>query len=113
MRPRGSSTGTRSPGAPPRSLFAHSDSPASTLGTWHQRILPGLSLAAAKSKGKTVLTVTDAGQPVSGAKVKVKGKGSKTTGQSDTAKFKLAKGRYRIKASKAGYKAVKKKLRVK
>jgi hypothetical protein len=51
------------------------DASASTFVT---RVLPGLSLAAKRSKNKVTFTVTDAGDPVKGAAVKAGGKSGKT-----------------------------------
>ena len=97
----------------PLDLLALVDPPTGTLSSWHQRILPGLFFTTKKSNGKTVVKVTDAGSPVAGATVKVKGDGSKTTGAGGTAKFDLAAGRYTISASKAGYAPYSKRVRVK
>jgi hypothetical protein len=88
----------------PLDLLAHVDPPTGTLSSWHQRILPGLSFRAKQStQGKTAIKVTDAGEAVAGAKVKVKGVGSKTTGPGGTVSFGLAAGKYRVVAAKAGY----------
>ncbi len=100
--------------AGPLDLLAHVDTSPGTLGSWHRRILPGLSFTASKGKkDKTVIKVTDADQAVGGAKVKVKGKGSKTTSGSGKATFDLASGGYRVTASKKGYAAFSKRVRVK
>jgi hypothetical protein len=88
----------------PLDLLAHVDPPTGTLSSWHQRILPGLSFKPKKAgQGKTAIEVTDAGEAVAGAKVKVKGVGSKTTGPGGTVSFGLAAGTYRVTASRAGY----------
>jgi hypothetical protein len=88
----------------PLDLLAHVDPPAGTLSSWHQRILPGLSLTAERSKrGRTVIKVTDAGEAVAAAKVLVKGVGVRTTGSAGTTSFGLAAGRYSVSASKRGY----------
>jgi hypothetical protein len=73
------------------------------VASWHQRILPGLSFTTKTSKGKSIVKVTDAGQPVAGANVKVKGDGSKTTGPGGTVSFDLPAGRYTVRTGKAGY----------
>jgi hypothetical protein len=97
----------------PLDVLALLDPPNAEIGNWHQRILPGLTLAAKKGKnGKVTFTVTDAGSSVGGAKVKLKGDGSKTTGGKGTAKFTLAPGRYTVTASKSGYAPRSLKLRV-
>lgn len=85
--------------------------------SWHQRILPGLSLTyklgtGKKGAGKVFLKVTDAGDPVKGATVKVKGQGTKTTSATGNTVFKLGPGRYRARASKDGYSGTKIRVRV-
>lgn len=75
---------------------------ADTIDNWHQRVLPGLTLSGKKGKGKVTVTVTDAGDAVKAAKVKI-GKLSKSTNSKGKAVFKLAKGKYKAKASKSGY----------
>lgn len=96
----------------PLDLLAHVDPPTGTLSSWHQRILPGLSFTAKKSKGKTVVKVTDAGAPVAGAKVEVRGAGSKKTGAGGAVGFDLQPGRYTVRASKAGYASYSKRVRL-
>jgi hypothetical protein len=97
----------------PLDVLALLDPPNADIGNWHTRILPGLTLAAKKGKnGKVTFTVTDAGAKVSGAKVKIKGDGSKTTASKGTAKFTLEPGRYSVTASKGGYAPDSLKLRV-
>jgi hypothetical protein len=82
-------------------------------GYWHQRVLPGLTLSAKQKKGgKVVLKVTDAGDPVKGAKVAL-GNGSELTGAKGTASFTIAPGRHQAKASKAGYAPDSARVRVK
>jgi hypothetical protein len=82
-------------------------------GNWHQRLLPGLTLTAKQGKGaKVVVKVTDAGDPVKGAKVAL-GNRSKPTGANGTASFTIAPGRHQAKASKAGYAPDSARLRVK
>jgi hypothetical protein len=101
-------------GLGPLDLLALAETPSGTLASWHQRIRPGLSFKASKgSKGKTVIKVTDAGQPVGGAKVKVKGHGSKTTSGAGKAAFGLAPGAYKVTTSKNGYAALSRRVRVK
>jgi hypothetical protein len=88
----------------PLDVLALTQPPSGPLASYHQRILPGLSLTAKKTKGgKTLFTVTDAGDAVAGAKVKVKGDGSATTGKKGTVTLKLAKGKHSVSASKKGY----------
>jgi hypothetical protein len=98
----------------PVDVVALLDPPNGDIGNWHQRILPGLTLTAKKGKnGKVTLRVTDAGAAVKGAKVKLKGAGSKTTGAGGTVKVTLADGRYGATASKSGYEPGTLRLRVK
>jgi hypothetical protein len=88
----------------PLDVLALAQPPTGPLASYHQRVLPGLTLAAKKAKsGKTLFTVTDAGDAVAGAKVKVKGGGSATTGKKGTVTFRLAKGKHHATASKKGY----------
>lgn len=113
--PRGSTTiynlsGEGSLG--PLDLLALVDPPTGTLSSWHQRILPGLFFTTKKSKGNTVVKVTDAGAPVGGVTVKVKGDGSKKSGAGGTVSFDLPAGRYRVRADKAGYASYSKRVRV-
>jgi len=77
---------------------------AGGTANWHQRVLPGLTLKAeVHGNGKVTFSVTDAGDPVGRAKVALVGGGSKTTGPDGTARFSLARGRYRATARKPGY----------
>jgi hypothetical protein len=88
----------------PLDVLALTQPASGPLASYHQRILPGLTLTAKKAKGgKTLFTVTDAGEAVAGSKVKVKGGGSGKTGKKGTVTFKLAKGRHSATASKKGY----------
>lgn len=69
--------------------------------TWHTQVLPGLSLSC--KGGKVVsCTVTDAGDPVAGAKVKVGGK-TLTTNAQGKASADLPAGSFTAVASRAGY----------
>jgi hypothetical protein len=82
------------------------------IGIFQTQVLPGLSLTAAPStfshkKAKTVtFTVTDAGQPVAGAKVSCLGKSGKTTARG-TVKLKFhrgtATGKHGCTAASFGY----------
>jgi hypothetical protein len=85
---------------------------AAPIDLFHTQILAGLSLTAKPKKfshkkaQKVTFTVTDAGQPVAGAKVSCLGKKGNTAG---TGKVKLAfhkgasAGKHVCKASKTGY----------
>ena len=71
--------------------------------TYVRRVLPGLSLAAKRAGNSVTFTVTDAGDPVSGAKVKAGGKSGTT---SANGKVKLAlKSKTASRATKSGYEA--------
>jgi hypothetical protein len=72
---------------------------------WHQQVWPKLSLTGAR-KGTTItFRVTDAGDPVAGAKLKAAGK-TLTTSRNGTAKLtKAPGGRVKASATKAGYAA--------
>jgi hypothetical protein len=74
------------------------------IADYHRRILPGLTLTArAGKRGKVTFEVTDAGAPVTGASVSVKGAKAKKTGRKGTASFTLAGGRHKGSAKKKGY----------
>ncbi|MDH4346221.1 MAG: hypothetical protein OEW31_07800, partial [Thermoleophilia bacterium] len=68
--------------------------------TWHTQVLPPLSLAAKKGKSAVTFVVTDAGDPVAGAKVSFAGK-SVTTNAAGKATAPSGSGK--AKATKAGY----------
>jgi len=74
------------------------------LATWHTQVLPRLELKAAGGKKKARFSVTDAGDPVSGATVKVGGK-KLTTGAAGTVSAALKHGRFTATATKSGYAA--------
>ena len=93
----------------PLDLLAHVSTPSS-LATWHTQLLPGLLLGVRAGRTST-LTVTDAGDPVAGATIAV-GKRRATTNARGVASLKLAKGRYTVRATRAGYVAASAKLRV-
>jgi hypothetical protein len=105
-------------------LLALADRPEG-LGYWHARILPGLALAANPGKvepgGKVKLTVTDAGDPIAGAKAKLAlpGKGTDpagTTNAKGQVQLEVPKGtkqgKYKATATKAGYAKAKRKGKV-
>ena len=97
----------------PLDLLALADPSSGPLANYHQRILPGLTLKARRKRnGDIAFRVTDAGAPVAGAKVKVKGDGSKRTGRRGTVAFSLSKGKHRASASKKGYARASVKTRV-
>ncbi len=84
----------------PLDLVASASTPGS-LAFWHTQVLPGLSLAC---RGGSIVscTVSDAGAPVRGAKVRVGGR-TLTTNARGKASADLPAGSYRAAASKAGY----------
>jgi hypothetical protein len=73
----------------------------STTSTFYARINPGLTLSAKKSGSGYTFTVTDAGGPVKGAKVKGAGK-SDTTDSQGHAQLKVSR-KTKVTASASGY----------
>jgi hypothetical protein len=61
-------------------VFASFTSPDS-LATWHAQVLPGLTVKTKNTTKGVTFTVTDAGEPVSGAKVAFKKKTVTTNSQ--------------------------------
>jgi hypothetical protein len=97
----------------PLDALALADVPGSGIGSWHQRILPRLSLTAkARSGGKVTFSATDVGDPVAGVKVKVAGRKAATTGASGKVSFTLPAGRHVGKATKTGYVSASARVRV-
>ncbi len=84
----------------PLDLVASASTPGS-LAFWHTQVLPGLSLAC---RGGSVVScrVSDAGDPVRGAKVKIGGR-TLTTNARGKASADLPAGSYRVTVWKAGY----------
>jgi hypothetical protein len=87
---------------------------------WHTQVIAGLTLKASPGKwygDKAVevkFKVTDAGQAIAGAKVKILGEKC-TTADNGVCKIdlpKLAKGKYKAKATSAGYAPGKTKVKV-
>jgi hypothetical protein len=68
--------------------------------TYVRRIKPGLTLKARKHDGRVTFTVTDAGDPVRGAKVRLKGNSGRTNGRG---RVTLDAKRGRAKATASGY----------
>ncbi len=105
----------------PLDLFASVTTSSAGLAFWHQQVLPGLSVSAkpakvsAKKGGTVTFTVTDAGDPVSGATVAV-GKKSLTTTAKGKATLKIPKKSRRAtlgaSARKAGYRSASAKVAV-
>jgi len=92
------------------------------IAWWHARLRPGLSLRATPQRVRTgrkvTFKVTDAGQPVAGAKVALKlaNKHTKKTNGAGKTTIKVPKStkprRYRARATKGGYAAAKRKVKV-
>jgi hypothetical protein len=86
----------------PLDLLANVSSPGSTA-TWHTQVLPRLSLTA--TGGKILrFRVTDAGDPVAGAKVRI-GSRTLTTDSAGRAQVDLPKGKLSATATATGYSA--------
>lgn len=85
----------------PLDLLAHVTE-RGKISTWHRQVLPGLTLSCAPKKTGATCRVTDAGDPVAGATVKIGAKSVKTL-SSGTASFTLKKGTHKAAATKAGY----------
>ena len=72
-------------------------------GLWHQQVWPKLSLAGSRSGARIVFRVTDAGDPVGGASVKVAGKTLKTSASGRATLAQAPSGRTKATALRAGY----------
>ena len=90
-------------------LASFSIGTTSSAATFHRRLLPGLTLAVSPARisrgdGRQSVrfTVSDAGDPVAGARVTVAGR-SMTTNVSGRASFRLAPRATTANATKAGY----------
>ena len=92
-------TGEGSPG--PLDLLV-SASTKGSLATWHTQVLPPLSITVKKGTPAATIVVSDAGDPVQGAKVSVAGK-TLTTSASGAVKVALPSVKVAVKATKAGY----------
>jgi hypothetical protein len=75
---------------------------AAGIDAWHTSVLPGLGVETAPTKKGVTFTVTDAGEPVKGAKVAFR-KQSVTTNARGVARAPVGKGTARVRA--AGYTA--------
>jgi hypothetical protein len=95
----------------PLDLLAHVTAQGGGLATWHRQVLPGLSLKCSGKRSGATCRVTDAGAPVSGAKVRAGGK-SATTAGSGGASLSLRSGGYAVTATKAGYSPASARVRV-
>jgi hypothetical protein len=72
-------------------------------GTYHTQVHPELSLRASAKAGRVTVTVTDAGDPVAGAKVTGLPGGAKATDAKGSLVVPGRKGTFTITATKAGY----------
>jgi hypothetical protein len=70
---------------------------------WHQQVWPKLSLSGSRSGTKIVFRVTDAGDAVAGATVKVGGRTLKTNASGRATLVRAPSGRVQAAASKAAY----------
>ncbi|HUF00793.1 MAG TPA: hypothetical protein VMN35_00070 [Gaiellaceae bacterium] len=77
----------------------------SSLATWHTQVVPPLSLRATKSQTQVTFSVTDAGDPVSGAKVSYGGK-TVSTNAAGKATTTITPGKVTAKGTKPGYQPV-------
>jgi hypothetical protein len=76
--------------------------------TYVKRIKPGLTLKARKHRGRVTFTVTDAGDPVRGATVRLGGKSGRTNGRG---RVTLAFKRGKAKATAPGYTPARRRVR--
>jgi len=91
-------------------LLAHV-STGNSIATWHTQVKPGLTLACKGGKVVTC-TVSDAGDPVGGAKVKVGGK-TLTSNSKGKVSVNLPPGTFVAKATRAGYTPASKRVKSK
>jgi hypothetical protein len=84
----------------------------SAVSLFHTQMWPGLSVEASDKAGLVTVSVTDAGEPVPGAGVRLGGR-SLRTNERGQASLKLGAGTYRVVASKTKYVGAKTSVRVK
>jgi hypothetical protein len=101
----------------PLDVFGLLDRGGNDLGYWQTRILPVLALRVTKAKlskttFKLTVRVTDVGDPVAGAVVKIGGVGAKPTGKSGKVTFIVSPKTYHASATKKWYVPAKAKIRV-
>jgi len=91
--------------AGPLDLFADITVDGQTKdGSYHTQMHPALSLRASAKAGRVTVRVTDAGDPIAGAKVSGLPGGAKTTDAKGTVTVAVRKGsRLSLTATKAGY----------
>lgn len=106
--PQGSTAGLRflqcEGSAGPLDLFAQVVDRANRTAFWHTHVFPQLTVQARSSRGKTTLTVRDAGDPVAGAAVVAGGRRAQTTAQGQ-ATLSLGTGSHSVTVSAPGYAA--------
>jgi hypothetical protein len=83
-------------------VLARMQSDAGTVVVFHTQALPGLSLSAVGGRGRASFRVTDAGNPVAAAHIRVAGHTLRTNGEG-RARVHLRRGRYLASASKRQY----------
>jgi hypothetical protein len=93
----------------PLDLLVSVSTPGS-LATWHTQVLPGLSLACAAGRPASCI-VTDAGDPVAGATVRLGGRALRTNARGRVAAG-LRPGAYAVTATKPGYAVARARLRI-
>ena len=103
--------------AGPLDFFALFQIGGSDRGYWQTHVFPTLSIGSSAGKSKrgkrsVTITVTDAGDPVSGASVKVGSKKGRT-GATGRVTFSLSPGTYKEKASASGYATASRRVKVK
>jgi hypothetical protein len=103
--------------AGPLDFFALFQIGGSDRGYWQTHVFPKLSISRSAGKSKrgkrsVTITVTDAGDPVSGASVKVGSKKGRT-GANGRVTFSLSPGSYKEKASALGYAGASGRVKVK
>jgi uncharacterized membrane protein len=84
----------------------------SAVALFHTQMWPGLSVEASSKGGRATVSVTDAGEPVPGATVRL-GSRSVRTNLRGEASVKLEAGAYTVVASKTKYVSARTSVRVK
>lgn len=79
---------------------------------WHRRLLPALTVGVRRSAHGVTLAVTDAGEPVRGARVAFPGVRAKRTSRRGLARFRLPAGRHRAAVTLVGYSPASARVRV-
>jgi hypothetical protein len=88
----------------PLDILALAQPASGAVADYHQRVLPTLVLRAKAGRaGKTVFSVTDAGDPVKAAIIKVQHRRRAATDKTGTATLRLGHGKHAVTATKTGY----------